>query len=742
MKPTTTTMRPAPAIFAQLYKVDEERRLVYGRAASEEPDHSDEVMDYESSKPLFQEWSAAVHKDSGGKSFGNVREMHQPLAVGKLTDIEFLDDDRAIDITVKVVDDAAWEKVLEGVYTGFSIGGKYVKRWEAIVGGQRVMKYTASPVETSLVDRPCMPSSKFFEVMKRDGSVNKQRFINIDDSLFTEQELTDMAKLLERAAGRLRKDWRSPAGDTSGIAPQATDADDKPAGNRMKRPKADPDVEVVDGTNGGRQKTGGPSGSTSTTKYVKRAYTDMERQEAAKSGAAMKDGSYPIHDRSDLHNAIQAFGRAKDKDKTKAHIKTRAKALGHETDLPDDWEKVAKRAVPAWDGEVLAKGTYAVGSLAQLISGLESWSEQQVWEDKAEGQEKPTGVASKVKRQVVQLLGLLAEYAEEEAEELDEATDDECQIDHGPTVLTMSEKLGDLFKRAHDALEKKGARNSKGDAALLQKLHDTAVALGADCGSAKITPIGKSTGDTHMRVRKGGIESEGPKRGSKIGNEDDSEHSANEEHDAEDGTADDSERRESKGGNVKPGRQVKKASKPKDEDDDDMDDDDEDDEDEDDEEEKPVKKAKRVAKRRDVEDEDDDSMSQADLAKMVATTVVATLQGLGIIEANEANEAPVRKRRRDEDDDSDLEKYTRSPRRPALFAVEKGGDTQELGKADGGGSRQNDGDPLELALTKRVAQPIQGNNGKMDVASTLIKHIHSQQPMRQITADGFTVRQS
>jgi len=40
----------------------------------------------------------------------------------------------------------------------------------------------------------------------------------------------------------------------------------------------------------------------------------------------------------DLKNAIHAVGRAKNYDKAKAHIIKRAKALGKEDLLPEDWE--------------------------------------------------------------------------------------------------------------------------------------------------------------------------------------------------------------------------------------------------------------------------------------------------------------------------------------------------------------------------------------------------------------------
>ena len=45
----------------------------------------------------------------------------------------------------------------------------------------------------------------------------------------------------------------------------------------------------------------------------------------------MPDGSFPIANVEDLKNAIQSIGRAKDPDAAKAHIKKRARDLGHET---------------------------------------------------------------------------------------------------------------------------------------------------------------------------------------------------------------------------------------------------------------------------------------------------------------------------------------------------------------------------------------------------------------------------
>ena len=70
---------------------------------------------------------------------------------------------------------------------------------------------------------------------------------------------------------------------------------------------------------------------------LKRAFSEDKRQAMAKEGTAMPDGSYPIASEEDLKNAIQAFGRAKDKEATKRHIMKRAKEMGKENLIPSNW---------------------------------------------------------------------------------------------------------------------------------------------------------------------------------------------------------------------------------------------------------------------------------------------------------------------------------------------------------------------------------------------------------------------
>jgi hypothetical protein len=71
----------------------------------------------------------------------------------------------------------------------------------------------------------------------------------------------------------------------------------------------------------------------------KRDYSAATRERMAREGTAMKDGSFPIANETDLRNAIQSVGRASDYDAARRHIISRARALGLTEVLPDDWRK-------------------------------------------------------------------------------------------------------------------------------------------------------------------------------------------------------------------------------------------------------------------------------------------------------------------------------------------------------------------------------------------------------------------
>lgn len=161
-------------ILVPLTKVDQARRLVSGRACASVPDRSGEIMDWETGKVAIQDWSNSFVQATNGLSKGNVRVMHDPKKVaGKVVEISFDDDAKAVDVVCKVVDDQEWRKVEEGVYTGFSIGGGYASRWRDDATG--LTKYTPRLAEISLVDRPCIPGCHIVELHKADGVIEELR---------------------------------------------------------------------------------------------------------------------------------------------------------------------------------------------------------------------------------------------------------------------------------------------------------------------------------------------------------------------------------------------------------------------------------------------------------------------------------------------------------------------------------------------------------------------------------------
>lgn len=74
----------------------------------------------------------------------------------------------------------------------------------------------------------------------------------------------------------------------------------------------------------------------------KRDYSASARRRMAETGAALPDGSFPIANRADLQNAIQSVGRASNYEAARRHIINRARALGAEDMLPQNWKRSEK----------------------------------------------------------------------------------------------------------------------------------------------------------------------------------------------------------------------------------------------------------------------------------------------------------------------------------------------------------------------------------------------------------------
>jgi len=139
-------------IYLPFNKKDNDERIVEGYATSEDLDSQGEVVKIEAVKKALPDYM----------KFANIREMHQPSAVGKAVKVKIDEAKKALYLVAKVVDDVAWKKCKEGVYNGFSIGGRALK-----TVGNQIEDLILT--EISLVDRPANPSA-IFSLVKMDKS--------------------------------------------------------------------------------------------------------------------------------------------------------------------------------------------------------------------------------------------------------------------------------------------------------------------------------------------------------------------------------------------------------------------------------------------------------------------------------------------------------------------------------------------------------------------------------------------
>ena len=153
-------------------KVNREKRTVSGFATLDNLDQTGDVVTQEASMKAFESFR------------GNLREMHQPLAVGKVASFrpETFYDPATKEFYNGVYVDAyiskgaqdTWEKVLDGTLTGFSIGGKIIE------SDNEVNKSTGKTVrfikdyalmELSIVDSPANELCNILSISKMNGQL-------------------------------------------------------------------------------------------------------------------------------------------------------------------------------------------------------------------------------------------------------------------------------------------------------------------------------------------------------------------------------------------------------------------------------------------------------------------------------------------------------------------------------------------------------------------------------------------
>jgi hypothetical protein len=153
-------------------KVNREKRTVSGFATLDNVDQTGDVVTSDASIKAFESFR------------GNIREMHTPLAVGKMLSFKpetFYDPISKsfysgiyVDVYVSKGAQDTWEKVLDGTLTGFSIGGKITDSDNEVnkSDGTSVRFIKAYDlVELSIVDSPANELCNVLSIQKSNGKL-------------------------------------------------------------------------------------------------------------------------------------------------------------------------------------------------------------------------------------------------------------------------------------------------------------------------------------------------------------------------------------------------------------------------------------------------------------------------------------------------------------------------------------------------------------------------------------------
>ena len=153
-------------------KVNRENRTVSGFATLDNVDQTGDVVTAEASLKAFESFR------------GNLREMHQPLAVGKVVSFkpetyydqkskEFYNGVYVTSYISKGAQDT-WEKVLDGTLSGFSIGGKIKEsdnEMNKATGETVRFIKDYDLVELSIVDSPANEMCNIISIEKMNGQL-------------------------------------------------------------------------------------------------------------------------------------------------------------------------------------------------------------------------------------------------------------------------------------------------------------------------------------------------------------------------------------------------------------------------------------------------------------------------------------------------------------------------------------------------------------------------------------------
>lgn len=329
-------------------KTEDGDLIVYGKATGPDLDLDEQICDPNWLREAMPEWM----------KFGNVREMHQPIAAGVGLELNAEGDDWML--KSRVIDENTAKKVEAGALKGYSVGIKNAKVInDSVAKGGRIVGGTI--VEVSLVDRPCNPTA-IAGIAKAVGTEWSAVETKVDNPNAPENQMAtedsewmpedayqpgDNADLYPGTHACSVCDGLGKFPDTGETCPHCQGS------GIVEHPPAEPgqneeDAVVMDSKkpdNANASMTQEDidrhiAGKDSEPDVEKREFTQAERDEAEAKGHAMPGGGFPINTVADLKNAIQSIGRAKDRAAAIAHIKQRATALGREDLIPDSFKTV------------------------------------------------------------------------------------------------------------------------------------------------------------------------------------------------------------------------------------------------------------------------------------------------------------------------------------------------------------------------------------------------------------------
>jgi hypothetical protein len=189
--------------WVSIVKRDDTQHVIEGYASSENMDqqpgewqgqyYEGDVVQAEAIEealPAYMEWA-------------NLREMHTESAVGTVLKAEVIHGDvilpdgrrvyNPLHVIAKIVDPDAWDKVITGVYKGFSIQADVYKLKLAKVAGHVVrLIQSLRLIEISLVDRPANPGAK---IILWKGATMAKKQLNIQKAADPKKAIQSLQEL-------------------------------------------------------------------------------------------------------------------------------------------------------------------------------------------------------------------------------------------------------------------------------------------------------------------------------------------------------------------------------------------------------------------------------------------------------------------------------------------------------------------------------------------------------------------